>query len=100
MDGDSVLDAMFVKDDGVGLNADDAKRSYAVRQELVICACGELVCILIVGSNKWRSAKEYILTWSVNWSFAHMVVIVLFVTMLQLSRTVIYFCLQSADEGF
>lgn len=51
-DEDGVLDAMFVSGDSVGMNANDVKWSEAVKQELVIYADGECVCILIIGCDK------------------------------------------------
>lgn len=36
IDVDGILGAMFVDGHGIGLDLEDAKRSYAARQELVV----------------------------------------------------------------
>lgn len=69
---------MFVDGHGAALNDDDAKRSCVACQELVICARGELMCILIFDCNQWRPTKVYILIRFVSWRFALMAVTILF----------------------
>lgn len=52
MNGTDMLDAVCVGGDGMELNSDDAKRSCVVQQELVECASGELISILIFDCDK------------------------------------------------
>lgn len=66
IDGDGVLNAMFVICEYIGLRADNLKRSCAARQELVIYIGGDMVCNLILGGDKWWSIQEYIFTRFVN----------------------------------
>lgn len=51
VDGDRFLDAMFVNEDGVELNAENPKLSCAALLERVICACEKLICISIFAYN-------------------------------------------------
>lgn len=55
IDGNSILDAMHVDNDGIVLNAHDANLSCAARQELVTCDGGELVYTLVFGHEIWMS---------------------------------------------
>lgn len=52
IDDDVAPNAMFANDNRAGLNADDSKRFYAAREELVISAGVELTSISIFGRNK------------------------------------------------
>lgn len=66
IDGDGILDTIFVNGDGVGLSVDDAKWYWAARQGLAICAGRELVCVLIFAYDKRLSLEENIFTNFVN----------------------------------
>lgn len=58
--GSDTLDAMFVDDDSMGLNTNDAKRSCAVWKVLVVCAGGKVVCILIIVAKSGCRARKNI----------------------------------------
>lgn len=58
IDGVGFLNAMFVNDDGVRLNADDAKRSCTARKGLLVCVDTMLISIYIFVHNKGRLIKE------------------------------------------
>lgn len=53
---------MFVNGYGVGKDADDPKRYRTARQELLISAGDELVCMEIFEHDKWKSIREDIFT--------------------------------------
>lgn len=91
IDGSGILDAILVNGSGIGLNSDDTNLPWAARLEFVICAGGELLCIYIFGCNKRRSIKEYIFTWFINGSFAHMEVLILLVTLMRILCVGVYF---------
>lgn len=82
IDVHDIIDVMFVSGDGVRLNSDNAKRFCAARQELVICADGNLMCMLVFGCDKCWSIKKYIINRFVNWNFAYTTVIIVCGTLL------------------
>lgn len=90
---------MLVNGDGIELNADNSKRSCAAWQEFVVCASGELLCILIFGRDKRRSIKKDIFTQFLNCIFAYTGFIMLFITLFRLSLKSGLFSLANCGWG-
>lgn len=91
IEGSGVLNALFVNSDGVGRKVDDVKRSCAARKNIVVYTSAELVCIFILGSDRWRSIKDDIFTRFINWSFVYTAIKIVFVVLFSLPRKSIYF---------
>lgn len=53
-----ILDATLVDGNGIGLNADDARRSSAAQQEFSVSTGGETVCMLTFCGKKWGRARK------------------------------------------
>lgn len=92
--GIGICNAMFIDGDGMRLRAVITAWRGAALLEFVFGTRGALVCFMSFGCNKWELNEGNSFNRFLKWSLAPAVFVVLFVLLLQVCRTFVYFCAQ------